>query len=305
MRPGRIAASVITGVAVTVAVGGTALAGPYMIGPDIKVSEASTLTGCPFGASPDFAAAYDNTEVEPQVAVNPTNPDQIVGVSQQDRWPDGGARGLSSWRSSTGGTSWSKLADVPWSACQGGPTRFGRVTDPWVSYDMAGNLYFIGQPIDSAALGISAISVTSWNGTNWRPPQILIEDRGDRFISNDKVSVTGDPTRAGYAYATWLRFTHPSEGQDNPTADFHSFAFRGNPIISRTINGGATWSTPVPMRKSNTYFQGNQIAVGPDGTLYNVTANLFTGAVAGEQAVYMGVMRSRDAGPHGSALRPG
>jgi hypothetical protein len=183
--------------------------------------------------------------------------------------------------SGNGGGSWSKLADVPWSACQGGPARFGRVTDPWVSYDKAGNLYFIGQPIDSAALGISAISVTTWNGSAWRAPQLLIEDLGDRFISNDKVSVTGDPTRAGFAYATWLRFTHPSEERDNPIADFHSFAFRGNPMISRTTNGGATWSRPVPMRQSNTYFQGNQIAVGPDGTLYNVTANLFTGAVAG------------------------
>jgi hypothetical protein len=283
------------------AMAGTASASPYQIGLDVKVSSPSTLTGCPFGASDDFAAAYDNTEVEPQVAVNPTNPDEMVGVSQQDRWPDGGARGLSSWMSSNGASSWSKVADVPWSACQGGPTRFGRVTDPWVSYDRAGNLYFIGQPIDSAALGISAISVTSWNGTSWRPPQILIEDRGDRFFSNDKVSVTGDPTRAGYAYATWLRFAHPSEGQDNPTADFHSFAFRGYAMISRTTNGGATWSTPVPMRKSNTYFQGNQIAVGPNGTLYDVTANLFTGAVAGEQAVYMGVMRSLDAGRTWSA----
>ena len=283
------------------AVAGTASASPYVLGPDVKVSGSSTLTACPFGGSADFAAAYDNTEVEPQVAVNPTNPAEIVGVSQQDRWPDGGARGLSSWGSLNGGASWAKVADVPWSACQGGPARFGRVTDPWVSYDRAGNLYFIGQPIDSAALGISAISVTSWNGASWRPPQILIEDEGSRGISNDKVSVTGDPTRAGFAYATWLRFTHPSEGQDNPTADFHSFAFRGNPMISRTTNGGASWSTPVPMRSSNTYFQGNQIAVGPDGTLYNVTANLFTGAVAGAQAVYMGVMRSRDAGRTWSA----
>ena len=194
--------------------------------------------------------------------------------------------------SPSGATSWSKLADVPWSACQGGPARFGRVTDPWVSYDRAGNLYFIGQPTDSAALGISAISVTDRNGTSWRPPQILIEDRGDRFISNDKVSITGDPTRRDHAYATWLRLTHPAGRGNSPTADFHSFAFRGNPMISRTTNGGATWSTPVPMRQSNTYFQGNQIAVGPDGTLYNVTANLFTGAVATAQAVYMGVMRS-------------
>jgi hypothetical protein len=281
---------------VAVVAAGTAAASPYLIGPDVKVSGGSTLNACPFGASADFAAAYNNTEVEPQVAVNPLDPAEITGVSQQDRWPDGGARGLTSWMSGNGATSWSKLADVPWSACQGGPERFGRVTDPWVSYDKAGNLYFIGQPIDSAALGISAISVTSWSGTSWRAPQILIEDRGDRFISNDKVSITGDPTRAGYAYATWLRFTHPAGGENSPIADFHSFAFRGNPMISRTTNGGVSWSTPVPMRQSNTYFQGNQIAVGPDGTLYNVTANLFTGAVATEQTVYMGVMRSRDAG---------
>jgi hypothetical protein len=55
------------------------------------------------------------------------------------------------------------------------------------------------------------------------------------------------------------------------------------------------------MRQSNTYMQGNQIAVAPDGTLYDVTANLFRGAVANEQAVYMGVMRSNDAGEHWSA----
>ena len=301
MRSSSFAVAAVAALLTAACLATTAGAANYTLGPDVKVNGSSTLTGCPFGASADFAAAYSNTEVEPQVAVNPTNPAQIVGVSQQDRWPDGGARGLSSWRSTNGATSWSKLADVPWAACQGGPTRFGRVTDPWVSYDKAGNLYFIGQPIDSAALGISAISATTFNGSSWRSPQLLIEDVGDRFISNDKVSITGDPTRAGHAYATWLRFAHPADGGNSPIADSHSFAFRGYPMIARTTNGGATWSPAVPMRNSNTYLQGNQIAVAPDGTLYNVAANLFTGAVAGENAVYMSVMRSNDAGVHWSS----
>jgi hypothetical protein len=302
LRPTAIV-SALAALALTLVLAGTAAADPYVLGADIKVSGPSALTACPFGASADFAAAFDNAEVEPQVAVNPTKPAEITGVSQQDRWPDGGARGLTSWMSSTGGASWAKLPDVLWSACQGGPERFGRVTDPWVSYDKAGNLYFIGQPIDSAELGISAISVTTWDGTTWKAPQILIEDRGDRFVFNDKVSITGDPTRAGHAYATWLRFTHPAAERNTPIADFHSFAFRGNPMISRTTDGGGTWSTPVPMRKSNAFFQGNQIAVGPDGTLYNVTANLFTGAgiQPNDQGIYMGLMRSRDAGLHWSA----
>lgn len=166
MSRARVASTVIAGLAVTIAAAGSALASPYVLGLDLTVSSASTLNTCAVGGSADFADAYDNTEVEPQVAVDPTNPSEITGVSQQDRWPDGGARGLTSWMSGNGGSSWSKLPDVPWAACQAGPQRFGRVTDPWISYDKAGNLYFIGQPIDSAALGISAISATTWNGTS-------------------------------------------------------------------------------------------------------------------------------------------
>jgi len=307
-RASLVALSVTGVVAAMSAAGSSGAVGatggsPYTFGTPVKVSGSSTLTSCPFGGSSDFATAYDNTEVEPQVAVNPTNPAEIVGASQQDRWADGGARGLTSWRSTNGAASWAKLPDVPWSACQGGPPRFNRVTDPWVSYDKAGNLYMIGQPIDSAALGLSAVSVSTWDGTAWATPKILIEDRGDRGIFNDKVSITGDPTRAGYAYATWIRGTYPPGERQSRIADFHSFAYRGEPMFSRTTDGGRTWSTPAPMRTSNAYFQGNQIAVGPDGTLYDVTATLSTGSgiQPNGQGVYMGLMRSTDGGLHWSA----
>jgi hypothetical protein len=307
-RPTLVALTLAAVAAFTASGGGLAASAsgsPYTPGSDVKVNGASTLTSCTAGASADFESAYDNREVEAQVAVNPTNPNQIFGVAQQDRWPDGGARGLTSWQSINGGASWTTEGDVPWAACQGGPSRFGRVTDPWVSYDKGGNLYFIGQPIDSATLALSAVSVATWNRSTsaWGAPTILQEDGGSRNVFNDKVSITGDPTRAGYAYATWIRGDYPPGQKQSPTADLHSFAYRGQPMISRTTNAGQTWSTPVPMRKSNSYFQGNQIAVGPDGTLYNVTAALFTGAgiQPNDQGVYMGVMRSTDGGLHWSA----
>ena len=52
------------------------------------------------------------------------------------------------------------------------------------------------------------------------------------------------------------------------------------------------------MRKSNAYFQGNQIAVLPDGTLLNVAAVLFRGSgiQPNTNGVFMTVMRSNDAG---------
>ena len=69
-------------------------------------------------------------------------------------------------------------------------------------------------------------------------------------------------------------------------------------MFSRTTDGGLTWSTPVPMRKSNAYFQGNQIAVLPDGTLLNVAAVLFRGygIQPNTNGVFMTVLRSNDAG---------
>jgi hypothetical protein len=201
-----------------------------------------------------------------------------------------------------GGVSWSKLPDVPWGACQGGPARLSRVTDPWVSYDQAGNLYFIGQPVGATDPGPSAISVTSFDRSAhaWRAPQIIQEDAGDRLVFNDKVSITGDPTRAGYAYATWNRTNHPADGRSTrPPVDFRP-PLRGEPMFSRTTDGGQTWSTPVPMGGTSlTFLQGNQIAVAPDGTLYSVAVDVLGFLHSGQS--YMTIMRSQDAGLHWSA----
>src|SRR5438067_12670246 len=64
----------------------------FALTPLVQVSDAS-----PFDATFDAGQSgkvFPNSEVEPQVAVDPNNPMHVVGVWQQDRWSNGGSRGL-------------------------------------------------------------------------------------------------------------------------------------------------------------------------------------------------------------------
>src|SRR2546430_13112976 len=62
---------------------------------------------------------YVNTELDPWVAVNPTNPLNIIGVYQQDRYTLGGARGLAAAVTHNRGTTWGSTCP-PFNSCEGG-----------------------------------------------------------------------------------------------------------------------------------------------------------------------------------------
>jgi hypothetical protein len=274
----------------------------YVLNPPVLVSGPSPFAACTVGSAGPTSVVYTNAEVEPFVAVNPTDTDNIIGAFQQDRWNDGGARGLVAARSNNGGASWARNF-APFSACSGGDADYERTTDPWVSFDQAGRAYQIALSIDSAALNLSAILVSTSDdgGATWSAPTTLIRDE-DPTNFNDKQSITGDWTRAGYAYATWIRGAFPGENR-SLTAMQHSAAYRGQPMFSRTSDGGQTWSTPEPMTNQNIYAQGNQIVVLPDGTLVNVFAALFKGSgrQPNDNQVFMAAIRSKDGGQHWSA----
>jgi len=79
---------------------------------------------------------YIHSEVEPYGAINPTNSPNIITVQQQDRWDNGGARGLSASVSRNGGASWEVVA-LPFSACAANAPadlQYERASDPWVSF---------------------------------------------------------------------------------------------------------------------------------------------------------------------------
>ena len=283
----------------------------YTIGSPVVASPAvSPLPDpCPAQAeNPPGQVNYKDTEVEPQVAVNPTDPNNVIGVFQEDRWSDGAAHGLVAAVSFDGGhtfiNNWAEF-----SACSDNPaTAFAeplpRATDPWVSFDAAGRAYQIALPIIDGQLNGSAVtaSYSTDKGLTWSTPVDLTRDFDPTgVIFNDKQSITGDPYVAGRAYATWIRGNLP--GEDVSIAKLgHAFSYRGAPVFSMTNDGGLTWSRPAPMTNANVYAQGNQIAVLPGGVLLDAQAVLFKGSglQPTPNAVFMAVQRSTNGGKNWS-----
>jgi hypothetical protein len=307
----RLAACLISLAAVCLVAAAPAAAADYTAGPTVVASPASSplLDPCPY--QPNESAEqknYKDTEVEPQVAVNPTDANNVIGVFQEDRWSDGGAHGLLAAVSMNGGSSYvNNWAEF--SSCSDRPEteyfeHLPRATDPWVSFDAAGRAYQVGLPIiDGSLTGESAVTVSTSTdkGLNWSDP-VDVTRNPDGLHFNDKQSITANPYAAGHAYVTWIQGNLPGENISfNKLA--HAFSYRGSPMISRTTDGGAHFSAPEQMTNANLYAQGNQIVVLPDGTLLDVQAILFKGSgiQPNLNGVYMAVMRSTDDGRHWSA----
>src|ERR671913_3368 len=84
-------------------------AGPLTPGPLVQVSGTSAFLGCTADAvASQSGTVYLNSEVEPWIDVNPTNPANVVGIWQQDRWSNGGGPGVVGGGSSNGGSSWAQ-----------------------------------------------------------------------------------------------------------------------------------------------------------------------------------------------------
>jgi hypothetical protein len=249
---------------------GTAAAGTYTQGPLALASGPSPFASCTVGGP---GTNYPNSELEPFVAVNPANHNNVIGVFQQDRWDNGGAHGIVAAVTHDGGATWAETWPH-FSTCAGGTAANGgnydRSSDPWVTFAPNGDAYFISLSA-SADLLTSAILVSKSadGGDMWSEPTTLISETS-AFHFNDKESITADPGNSSIVYAVWDRSRFPSEN-----ADFNalrSFAFRGPATFSRTTNGGATWSAPrnIMPTNANLFTIGNQIAVLPDGSLVDV-----------------------------------
>src|SRR3954449_6703823 len=97
----------------------SAAAAPLTVAPPTNISIPSPFPpGCggpTEGSSPGRNFNYENAEVEPWLAVSPTNANDVAGFWQQDRWSDGGSHGLVAAGSHNGGGRvwlfWASLSD--------------------------------------------------------------------------------------------------------------------------------------------------------------------------------------------------
>jgi BNR repeat-like domain len=242
----------------------TAAAPGSPLGALVRVSDdvSSTVGPTPPGQS---GQVFLFSEVEPWVVVNPGNPKNVVGAFQEDRWSSGGARNNVAATSFDGGKTWLNQAIPGVTVASGG--TYQRNTDPWVDFGPGNRVYAASLPFDDQTFRSGLFVSTSTDGGKaWGAPVPVITETEFQFF-NDKDALAADSGVAspfrGNVYVTWDRLIESASGQ--PVTG----TFTGPAMLSRSADGGATFSTPQVIFDTGTNKQtiGNVPVVLPDGTV--------------------------------------
>jgi len=181
------------------------------------------------------------------------------------------------YRSTNGGTSWS-AGFLP-GLVRANPTAPGpyeSAGDPSVSAGPNNTFWYANLAFDRTNNANSvAVSRSTDGGASWTTSFVFQTPATQGTgIFNDKEWIGADPNNADAAYVTWTQFA----GSSSPI------------VISKTTDGGATWS--APQRVSNLYAldQGSTVVVDTSGTVH-VTFESFNGTH--DEVIYA---RSTDGG---------
>ena len=179
----------------------------------------------------------------PAVAINPSNPNQVVIASRHDR-PDFNCQ---IQHSSDGGAGWATSSFPP-------PPR-GTCWSPSVAWDGSGNVYVAAQ---NRPPGGGAQDIIVWRSTNggqsFAAPVVIPGSSG--FQAGIAVDTHAGSPRRGRIYVTWYTFPN--------------FPVSIDTRLAFSDDGGATWSTPASRPVAGQFQQFPQPAVAPDGTVYVV-----------------------------------
>jgi hypothetical protein len=264
-----------------------------------RVSRPSPFANCAVQPLPD-ELNYVNAEVEPWIAANPRNPPNLIGVWQQDRWQDGGARGLMTGASHDAGETW-RTTFAHFTRCSGGTAsnrgNYERASDPWATISPDGVAHQIALSFDFFDPNQAILVSNSFDGgDSWSEPIPLLVDT-DPTLIDDKESITADPRDSRLVYAVWdlLQTTDATQ----------TVIVRGPTLFSRTTDGGRTWEPARVIYDPGIDAQtiANHIVVLPNGDLLNLLVRLLHDNEGNPNPgdVTLAVIRSTDKGQTWSA----
>jgi len=309
MRRKRVTTVVAASVVALVLVAGISAAS-FMLGPLVQVSGASPLASCTADdAAGQTGTLFPNSEVEPWIDVNPTSPNKLIGVWQQDRWSNGGARGLVAGVSTNGGASWTIVNGLKTTLCTGGTALNGgdyqRATDPWVTFGPTGIAYQLSlsfndlePPITTFDFDHALLASRSVDGgMTWSDPVPVIRDTAPT-VFNDKQSITADPTNASKVYAIWDRLVFPGSERASVVAAFNTSSFSGPVWFARSTDAGLSWEAARPIYDPGQIDQtiGNQIVVQPSGALLDIFTEFNNENADKRRGGFIRLLRSTDSG---------
>jgi hypothetical protein len=228
---------------------------------------------------PTDSAAQPATHAEPYIDASLSSPANLIGVWQENRFANGGARAIGYAASSDGGQSWSGGL-IPNSTRAAGGT-WERASDPWVAFGPGNKAYFVSllfnESNPDSAVGVS---VSSDGGLTWGDPVNVTFSDID-FSDKEAIVVDSFPNspHLGNVYVAW--------DLNIPKAR----SVRQVLVVARSTDGGKTYQDPVVIRKKGGANLGAIPRVAPDGTVYVV----WIGATPSNNTLFF-ISKSADGG---------
>jgi hypothetical protein len=191
---------------------GAATGGKPTLVQDVKTGSDPVVGPTSGGPDPIQDYIQPDTEIEPSIAVNPTNPKDVISVFQLNRIADGGDATNGFATSLDGGKRWASGALPGLTTYPGQGGVFERASDAVVAFGPDGTAYanslvFDWNKNEGLRSGI-AVNVSKDGGRSWSPPVFLQDDMVGGL--NDKNWIVVDQSDApghhkGRVYVVWDR----------------------------------------------------------------------------------------------------
>lgn len=183
---------------------------------------------------------FYGTAVEPKIAVNPSDKQNLITCWSQDRIGDTGALEVGIAYTKDGGKTWTRTT-LPMQIASGGLSQ--RVTDSWICFSPTGKRAFLFSiftnativPLNQCMQSGIAVSISEDGGVNWTYPRPItfsgryLNEPTLQYPRDEKLSVVVDPNDSRFVYAIWDRYRN--------SATLHSAAY-----VSVSPDLGHRWS---------------------------------------------------------------